>query len=408
MCGFLAPETKPARGGGFLPPKIQPEKGPNSPQPNKKPSNQDELITCGDVKVFPCTEYAGAPGQHKPSLTGPQISKHQTKSRDWVALHAVSKSLEETVAAAKSISPHFIAAQMHDGIFAIVKKNATVRTVAPEGFDTRSVTTAKKTTVQAAASAIRHFMNDSEKFITSLRHEVKQEGYIFTFDECIDAMEDCKNTEGCDKITAAASRARKMKHQEEPDKRAFYEGLLCQKAEIMRYFTHKSEAGLYVLRMADDETWNICGKTWVDACDAAKQLKGKMWDPISKTFMNPTFDMWMNTKLHRNTAALLTGATGAGKSQVEHMCAKTFCKRYDFVQYLFMKGSLDPCGVLTRAGEMAKCGMYCFSDFDCTSLMNSSLSCEELKSLFDVVEGGSFKARYHAPPWQGRSRKSSR
>ena len=49
---------------------------------------------------------------------------------------------------------------------------------------------------------------------------------------------------------------------------------------------------------------------------------------------------------------------------------------------------------MTRAGLTAKASCSCFRDVDCKSLMDSSLSSEELKGLLDVVEGGSYKARY--------------
>ena len=112
----------------------------------------------------------------------------------------------------------------------------------------------------------------------------------------------------------------------------------------------------------------------------------------------------MNTEAHRNMSAMLIGAGGAGKSQVMHSMGKTFCIRYQHPLYIYTK-ALDPMGILTRSGTTGMAGFFGFSDFDPNTLMNSTMSSEEVKSLFDCQEGGSHRARYHVATYPRKTPK---
>ena len=70
-----------------------------------------------------------------------------------------------------------------------------------------------------------------------------------------------------------------------------------------------------------------------------------------------------------------------------------WCRSCNKTKYIDGK-SVDPIGLLSKDGKMNDIGALSLSDFDFKTLMNTTLSNNELKSLVSVHENGSIKARY--------------
>jgi len=92
---------------------------------------------------------------------------------------------------------------------------------------------------------------------------------------------------------------------------------------------------------------------------------------------------------------LLLGAGGLGKSKLMHMIAQELCAAYESDTYVFAK-SIDPLGLLSHTGELRKSAVLMLTDFDLRTT-KGILSNEEVKGLFDVVEGGSIQGTRYRP-----------
>jgi hypothetical protein len=57
--------------------------------------------------------------------------------------------------------------------------------------------------------------------------------------------------------------------------------------------------------------------------------------------------------------------------------------------------ALDPLGLMTRSGDIARVGAFVFSDTPLRTLMNEVLDCEAVKALLDIREVCALPARYH-------------
>ena len=344
--------------------------------------------------VKQCDPYQGEPGFLRFADLGPELKN--VKCREWIALRpaadedtTVDVLFEAGLKAGKSV----IAAQFADGPGIIVRKAyARGDQCIPAGFKAYAISDAKSVTSNVIA-VLRHFLLDSAAFKANLHIADNTENYIMKLHEVLDALKEVKAHE-LKEWTAAAKRARDMGFIEEPHLKPLHKGILSQTEEVKEHFKSMSEAILNILRIDDRQTWQVNEQIWEDVDKKAKELIGYMWDIQQQKITKITLDEWINSPLHRNVAAILAGVGGSGKSQVMHAAAKTFCIRYKKLVYFFMK-ALDPLGILTRGGHTTRGGCFCFTDFDIATLMDSGLTVEELKGLFDVVEGGSYKARYH-------------
>jgi len=88
------------------------------------------------------------------------------------------------------------------------------------------------------------------------------------------------------------------------------------------------------------------------------------------------------------------GPSEMHKSQLCHMAGKTMCIRKGLPYYAYGK-AIDPWGVCSKWGILQAASLLATADFDFTTMRGEALTIEEVKSLFDVQEGGSIRARYH-------------
>ena len=56
---------------------------------------------------------------------------------------------------------------------------------------------------------------------------------------------------------------------------------------------------------------------------------------------------------------------------------------------------MDPLGLLSKNGSLGPVGAIVLMDFDWNTNLDKSMTAEEIKSLFDVKEGGQISARNH-------------
>ena len=126
--------------------------------------------------------------------------------------------------------------------------------------------------------------------------------------------------------------------------------------------------------------------------DVTKKV-GWHWDATTKDFVDITLTDYVNTTIYQEKTLLVIGDAGGGKSNLLHAVGRRFGRHFAKDRYLYAK-SLDPCGVLTKSGEMHGYGMFIFTDCDLVSLQNSRLSEEHVKGLFRVYEPAHYMARY--------------
>ena len=93
---------------------------------------------------------------------------------------------------------------------------------------------------------------------------------------------------------------------------------------------------------------------------------------------------------------LLLGEGAAGKSKLMHMLAQELCQAYESPCYIFAK-AIDPLGMLSHTGEVRKSAVLMLTDFKFRTARKGDLDGEDLKSLLDVVEGGTIADTRYRP-----------
>jgi len=129
---------------------------------------------------------------------------------------------------------------------------------------------------------------------------------------------------------------------------------------------------------------------------AAKELSVVLWEPGVRNFRVLTLQEWLDTEEHLVSALLLIGVGGAGKSKLIHMLATELCTAYEAPCYIFAK-AIDPLGMLSHTGEVRKAAVLALTDFKFRTARKGDLDGEDLKSLLDVVEGGSIPETRYRP-----------
>jgi hypothetical protein len=133
------------------------------------------------------------------------------------------------------------------------------------------------------------------------------------------------------------------------------------------------------------------------ASKAAKELVVFWWCPDRLVFIRSSVEQWLNSEEHLLSALLLVGAGGKGKSKLAAMLATELTLGQGCSQFLFSK-SLDPLGTLSHCGQVRRSGCVVLTDFEAAgSRTSGKMGPECLKSLLDVVEGGSLAFTRYRP-----------
>ncbi len=128
----------------------------------------------------------------------------------------------------------------------------------------------------------------------------------------------------------------------------------------------------------------------------AKQLQTLRWDPTTGAFEVTSLHQWLDGPNHLMTTLLITGSGGRGKSRLMHSLAQELCIAYGKSSYIYGK-SIDALGILSYAGEVRKAAVLMLTDFDLKIARGGALGSEALKSILDVVEGGSVQDTRYRP-----------
>ena len=128
----------------------------------------------------------------------------------------------------------------------------------------------------------------------------------------------------------------------------------------------------------------------------AHNLKCYRWEPTQKGFIKETLREWLDGPAHLLTTLIIIGEGGKGKSKLLHALAQEVCIGEGKTSYLFGK-NLDALGILSYAGEVRRAAAVCLTDCNLKVARGGSLSSESLKSLLDVVEGGSLPDTRYRP-----------
>jgi hypothetical protein len=124
-----------------------------------------------------------------------------------------------------------------------------------------------------------------------------------------------------------------------------------------------------------------------------------IWDPRLDKFIHVTLAEWVATH-HTTHTLMMIGKPGKGKSKLLMMLAWEMCASKPCDEFVFAK-SIDPLGVLSHTGVLRRAGCLVLTDFDLKTKAGA-LTSEELKSLLDVIEGGSIPStRYRACQLEG-------
>ena len=159
----------------------------------------------------------------------------------------------------------------------------------------------------------------------------------------------------------------------------------------------REDAGEYVYYLGTDKHAKNCPKSWAEgATDYAKALPLILWDPRGQTFEVFTLEEWLEGDEHLLSTLLLLGPGARGKSKLMHMLAQELCTGYEKPCYIFAK-AIDPLGMLSHTGEVRKSAVLCMTDFKFRTARKGDLDAEDLKSLLDVVEGGSIPDTRYRP-----------
>ena len=159
----------------------------------------------------------------------------------------------------------------------------------------------------------------------------------------------------------------------------------------------REDAGEYVYYLGTEKHAKNCPKSWAEgATDYAKALPLILWDPRGQTFEVFTLEEWLEGDEHLLSTLLLLGPGARGESKLMHMLAQELCTGYEKPCYIFAK-AIDPLGMLSHTGEVRKSAVLCMTDFKFRTARKGDLDAEDLKSLLDVVEGGSIPDTRYRP-----------
>ena len=212
-----------------------------------------------------------------------------------------------------------------------------------------------------------------------------------SYEQALETVEDW----GVDRLTAFVENA-KIKRSRDKALSGLEYVCLISKASLMEVVKLRQDAGEFVFYLGGDRQRRDCPKTFADgATEYAKNLKVYVWNPSSKQFDTMTLQAWLESDEHLLTALLLLGEGGKGKSKLSHMLAQDLTVGYAKELYVLAK-AVDPLGILSHTGVFKKAGALIIADADFKTT-KGPMSAEEVKSVFDIQEGGTIQGTRYRP-----------
>lgn len=241
-------------------------------------------------------------------------------------------------------------------------------------------------TIAALKSGCKTYLTNLE-----VRTAEAPEGDNMSYEQALDTVADW----GVDRLTAFIENAKLKKTRDQ--KIEGLEGVcLVSKASLMEVVKLRQDAGEFVFYLGTERQRRDCPKTFDDgATDYAKNLKVCVWSPSDKQFNIMTLRDWLDSEEHLMTALLLLGEGGKGKSKLSHMLAQELAIGYTKELYVLAK-AMDPLGILSHTGVFKKAGALIIADADFKTT-KGPMTAEEVKSVFDITEGGTVQGTRYRP-----------
>lgn len=236
-------------------------------------------------------------------------------------------------------------------------------------------------------------MQSCKAYLSNLEIRTRQQTSIGDIDYETALME--VSSWGTDKFIAFVENAKLRSKRGELLTKLEETCLIC-KASLLECVKLRQDADDIVFHIGMDKQLAACPKDLDDgATEYAKGMKVVVWLPMEARFASISLQQWLDTEEHLLSSLVILGVGGLGKSKLMHMLAKEICVAYEKAVYIFGK-ALDPLGVLSHCGVVRQCGALVLTDFDLKA-RKGYLTAEEIKSLFDVVEGGSIQQTGYRP-----------
>ena len=212
-----------------------------------------------------------------------------------------------------------------------------------------------------------------------------------TYEQALDVVADW----GVERITAFIENAKLKKTRDQT--LTSLEGVcVVSKASLMEVVKLRQDAGEFVFYLGADRQRRDCPKTFAEgATEQAKNLKVYVWCPAGRRFNTMTLQDWLDSEEHLMTALLLLGDGGKGKSKLSHMLAQELAIGYAKELYVLAK-AMDPLGILSHTGVFKKAGALIITDADFRTT-KGAMSAEEVKSVFDIQDGGTVQGTRYRP-----------
>ena len=211
--------------------------------------------------------------------------------------------------------------------------------------------------------------------------------HVYTLQELYDYLDKCLTFEN----TRADFRhviedARQAKAQKKQS--TLQQAILTSEKALTEFVDDKSKCAgmIFSAEEAPGMTW------WDDYPQHVKDIKGWYYDEKVKKIKECT--MWeFTTKLDLKRSAFIIGPAGIGKSTLQRLWARFWCRSAKKTKFIEGK-SIDPLGILSKDGRMQDFGALCLSDFDFRTCQDHMLTKDEQKSVVSVFENGACVARY--------------
>ena len=213
---------------------------------------------------------------------------------------------------------------------------------------------------QKVIETIVALRNQCTTFLTNLevRNAETASGDDISYEQALDIVADW----GVDKLTAFIENTKLKKARDQTISGLEGVCLVC-KASLMEEVKLRQDASEFVFYLHSERQSRDCPMRFDDgATDYAKNLKIYVWSPSDKQFEIMTLRDWLEEG-HLDTALLLMGEGGKGKSKLSHMLAQELTRGYAKELYMLTK-AIDPLGILSHTGVFKKAGALIIADAD--------------------------------------------
>jgi len=301
----------------------------------------------------------------------------EAKNREWVILRGAS-SIDDAFSKASEVGDAVIATQFRNGFFALMHKPKEQDCKAPDGCEFRACTKGERVGKNAVYEVLKVFLNGNHK--TSIKCEETNE---IAFNELKDHVNGMSTSE-LEQFIRDAEMA-KTKGRKTP----IYHACLTWKSWCTEELKMMKKSEQIVVSVSD-----VVHK-WPQAFkDFVPQLEGIFLCPETREIKRITLEKALDDGLYADDLWCFIGLSNAGKTTLCTALGAYIADDHDFTK-MVVTDVLDPLGITSRNGLIARMGAFVFSDLDLTSCKDTKLSHQEKKRFMKVFDTCGFKARQH-------------